>query len=423
MNKNTKFVGAAILSLSSAFNAACSTISLPYMANDNNPATDDMRGMSQMFSKYSPVPVFMIDRSLAVDISRSPSDKKTAPEKLLAHIQKTTGVTLSDYSLYQLSSAIGDGAPVSFQNLIVEKDTQHKANLCVVFADLVADPSEMGMVYAMSKLTQEDMSKITPDVILANITMPVETGERLIKLHEGFHCTDKIYRERLMELTRKLPPSYEDYAKGSQARLEIGWIINKMEIYADVAASLKIAQEGHADILPAQAAMRALMQIYDHHTIMNDPQASFPNIRNATNMNADHTTGWPDNLVYVPVPGYAHNTTKGVLAAIDFVKNTPEEQIRNLSMEQIMQKAYEITESVSPSLDEFRGLTFQFYKTIRKALGETIDPAQIKDICPPPCASAITDEQRALGEIAREAHLNTQNQALAPYRKTAPKAP
>lgn len=423
MNKNTKFVGAAVLSLSALFNTACSTITLPGMANDNHPATDDMRAMSQFFSKHSSVPVFMIDRRLAVDISKAVSDKKTAPEKLLAHIEKTTGVTLSDYSLYQLSSAIGDGAPVSFQNLIVEKDTQHKANLCVVFADLVADPSEMGMVYAMSKLTQETMSKITPDVILANITMPVETGERLIKLHEGFHCTDKIYRERLMELTTKLPPSYEDYAKGSLARLEIDWIINKMEIYADVAASLKIAQEGHADILPAQAAMRALMQVYDHHTIMKDPQVAFPNLRNAASMSADHTTGWPDNLIYVPLPGYAHNTTKGVLAAIDFINSTPEQQIRTLSTEQIMQKAYEITESVAPSLDEFRGLTFQFYKTIRKALGETVDPAQINTICPPPCASAITGEQRALGEIAREAYINTQNRALAPYRKTAPKAP
>lgn len=423
MNKNAKFVGAAILSLSAAFNAACTTISLPGLANDNNPATDDMRSMGQFFSKYSPVPVFMIDRKLAVDISRSPSDKKTAPEKLLTHIQKTTGITLSDYSLYQLSSAIGDGAPASFQNMTVEKDEQYKANLCLVFADLVADPTEMGIVYAMSKLTQEDMSKITPDVILANITMPTETGARLIKLHEGFHCTDTIYRARLRELSKKLPASYENYAQGSQTNLEISLIGNKMEIYADVAASLKIAQEGHADILPAQAAMRALMQVYDHHTLMNDPQAAFPHIRNAANMSADHTTGWPDNLIYVPVPGYAHNTTKGLLAAIDFVKNTPEEQIRNLSMEQIMQKAYEITESVSPSLDEFRGLTFQFYKTIRKALGETIDPTQIKDICPPPCASAITGEQRALGEIAREAYLNTQNQALAPYRKTAPKAP
>jgi hypothetical protein len=68
------------------------------------------------------------------------------------------------------------------------------------------------------------------------------------------------------------------------------------------------------------------------------------------------------------------------------------------------------------SEDPLRGLSYTMWAAPREIIGETQAPLAEK-LCPPPCATAITKEQRELGKAAIADYKKTIDRALIPFIK------
>ncbi|MGZ9097959.1 MAG: hypothetical protein ACXW30_06665 [Micavibrio sp.] len=423
MAKKAKIIGAAALSLSALFSASCMTLDnspIPY-DNDNNPPTHDMAGLSRLFNRHSSVPVVFIDRK-TVDASTQDSLVILFPDL----IRNATGIEPSENTVMGLSRSYHTRSPVAIPNLERSPDGELSVNLCATYAELPGDASK-GTLNALMKVdTDAFVNAVGDNIDPGKVTMPVDIAERIIRLHEGFHCIDRWYTKAMYTLIASTSEDeLDDHAKNSDFRLQMGLIRHKGEIFADVAAALKIAQEGHSEILDDYAAARAMRQAYVYNTTISSYAATDLSSKSYA-MGVQNSTGfsavirWPDNIVYIPVPLLTHHTAKGLLAVQDFVAESQPRTIRAITMEDILQKAHEITEAVAPTLDAFRGLSYELWSPVRRVEGET-NPNN--NLCPA-CASAITPEQKALGRDAAADYFDTVNRAMRPFRTdSAPPRP
>ncbi|WP_435642063.1 hypothetical protein [Micavibrio aeruginosavorus] len=419
--------GKAIV-LSFALVAGCQTSStMP--DNDNHPpypsSIDTSTELTHLFTRHSATPVIVLN-SVAIEnaMDNAPHGAVgvTAETVLPSLIKTLSGVAPSPDTVAMLGSAYYNRAPVAIPNHenIGNNGSGPRNDLWVVFGDLPGIP-EHGTLFMFSKIHPDNFKKIAPDIDVDALHIPPPLAERFIKLHEGFHAIDTRYTVAMHNLPPLHESSFADYARHNDARMQIEVLHQKAETFADVASALKMAQEGHAKYLTPYAASRGMAQYFRHlHSLQQGDTYADMIMTDETGMIADKVSGWPDNLTFVPQPFTSHNTVKGLLMVNDFVARTPVHTIRTMTMDDILAKAYAITEAATPSPDTLRAQAFYMWRDIRKTLGETTDPLMAQDFCPPPCASAITPAQRAGAKDAYDDYINTLNRAVAPYRKPSP---
>jgi hypothetical protein len=418
MNKNAKLLGAVALSLGTIFSSGCASLG-PRNAENDNPATSDVDGLSQIFNRVSRTPMTMVDRPLAKKLMEMGQRDKISPIILLSHkIQLETGIEPSKRALQTIGSLISNNTPASFRIPKDEKGPNGEMqteNLCYVYANLPGD-AEKGPVQSMLQIDEESLAKAIPTLDASKIIIPTELAERIVKLHEGFHCADKWFAPERLKTHLQIQESSGNYRDDHELRLKQEMLTHRSETFADVAMVLKMAQEGHKDIIAAHVAIRSIAQTHMGAENLSNPTFAVRVLARESGLRVDQETGWPDNLTYIQVPGLAHNTTKGVLAAQDYINSRWDWQLKQMSMEDIMNKAREITEATALSADQFRGLSYTLWSAPREEFGETVAPIA-EQLCPPPCASAITDQQREIGKAALEDYQKTLKRALAPFIK------
>lgn len=419
MNKNAKLLGAVALSLGTVFSSGCSSLG-PRNSdnNDDHPATSDVRGLSRIFNTITKSPMSMVDGKLAQKIISMAQRDQISPGTILAHrIEMDTGVQPTPDSIRNIGVLISRNMPAAFRVMSDPTDSvAARETLCLVYADLPGETGK-GPLQAMLQIDPDTINDVIPELDASKIKISDELGERMIKLHEGFHCADRWYAPARYALHEEMQKSKTNYAEDSALRLQGELLVGRAETFADVAMVLKMAQEGHKDIIASHIAIRSVAQAHAFATRMLDPGFASSTLARTSGLQPGPQTGWPDNLTYVPVPGLAHNTTKGLLAAQEFVQSKWDWQLRTMSMEDIMQKAHEITESTTMTADQLRGLSFAMWGAPRAIIGETTGPLAEK-LCPPPCATGITQRQRDLGDVEIQSYKQTLNRAMYPFIKT-----
>ena len=423
MNKNAKLLGAVALSLGAVFTSGCSTLGGARPADNDNPATSDLTGLAKLFNSVSSNRVSMMDSKLANTILTMAKRDEVSPGIILSSkIELETGVEPSPLALRAMGQMISGNMPASLRQ--PEYDANGKMlpeKLCLVYADIPGD-ADKGPIHAMNKIDKEDVAKTIPAIQADEIKIPTDLAERMIKLHEGFHCADRWYAAENQKLRDTLQKSRNGYAEDGPLRLQIDLFTNRAETFADVAMVLKMAQEGHRDIIKPHIAIRSIAQAHSFVSNLSQPGYGIDTLAQQTGLQTSPATGWPDNLSFVAVPGLAHNTTKGLLAVQEFVESKWDWQLRSMSMEDIMEKAREITEATTMNADQLRGLSYVLWTAPRSLIGVTTEPLAEK-LCPPPCASAITAQQQELGKAAMIDYKKTLDRAMYPYTKEAPKGP
>jgi hypothetical protein len=416
MNKNAKLLGAVALSLGTIFSSGCSTMG-PRSADNDNPPTSDLNGLARIFNSVASIPVTMVDSTFAKKLITMAQRDQISPTIILSHkIELETGVQPNPESMQAMGMLIVKNSPAALRRPEPGPDGEMgPEKLCLVYADLPGD-AEKGTIHAMVKIDKESLSDTIPALLADKIDIPADLAERMIKLHEGFHCADRYYVPPRLEIQSQIQKSTGNYAEDGALRLEIDALTNRAETFADVAMILKMAQEGHRDVIAPHAAIRSIAQAHSFVSHVTNPGFAASTLAQASGFQASPATGWPDNLTYVSVPGLAHNTVKGVLAAQEFVNSKWDWQLRAMSMEDIMKKAHEITEETTMSADQLRGLSYTMWAAPREIIGETQAPLAEK-LCPPPCATAITKEQRELGKAAIADYKKTIDRALIPFIK------
>lgn len=414
--------------LSFALVAGCQTSST-MVGNDNQPPQpprfDTSTELTHLFTRHSATPVIVLDSVMierAMDHAPEGAVGVTAETILPSLIKTLSGIEASADTVEMLGQAYYNHAPVAIPNHDnIGGDITKKTNdLWVVFGDLPGAPV-YGTLFMFSKIHPDNFKKIAPDIDVDALHIPPHLAERFIKLHEGFHAIDRRYTIAMHNLPELHEESFADYARHNDIRMQIEVLHQKAETFADVAAALKMAQEGHGQYLVPYAASRGMAQYFRHlHSLQRGQGYADMIMTDETGVIADKVSGWPDNLTFVPQPFTSHNTVKGLLMVNDFVARTPARTIRAMTMDDILAKAYAITESATPSPDMLRAQAFYMWNDIRKNLGETTDPLLVEDFCPAPCASAITPAQRANAKTAYDDYINTLNRAVAPYRKPSP---
>lgn len=421
MNKNARLLGAVALSVGAAFMSGCSTMG-PRTADNDNPATSDLVGLSKVFNSVARTPVSMIDSALAKRLTTMAQRDQIHPGIILSHkIEMETGVQPAPEAIQAMGMLITRNMPGALRKPETNEDgTPAPEKLCIVYADLPGD-AKKGTAHAMLKIEKETVESVIPGISTDKIDIPADLAERMIKLHEGFHCADRWYVVEKNKIQMEIQKSTGTYADDGALRLQSELLVNRAETFADIAMVLKMAQEGHKEIIQPQIALRAIAQANSFVTNLSNPLYGAQTMASSTGLQVSPATGWPDNLTYVPVPGLAHDTTKGLLAAQEFVKSKWDWQLRAMSMEDIMEKAHELTEATTMSADQFRALSYALWSAPRSIIGESTGPVA-EQLCPPPCATAITEQQRALGAAAAREYKKTIDRALTPYM-TAPKVP
>lgn len=422
MNKNAKLLGAVALSVGAAFMSGCSTMGSRTADNDN-PPTSDLVGLSRIFNTVARAPVSMVDSALAKKLTTMAQRDQIHPGILLSNkIEMETGVQPSPEMMQAMGMMIANNMPAALRKPEENADgTTGPEKLCLVYADLPGDTAK-GTTHAMLKMEKESVESAIAGISTDKIDIPADLAERMIKLHEGFHCADRWYAPERHRIQAEIQKSTGNYADDGILRLQAELLVNRAETFADIAMVLKMAQEGHKDIIQPHIALRGIAQAHGFATNVSNPLYAAHTMARSTGLQVNPVTGWPDNLTYVPVPGLAHDTTRGLLAAQEFVKSKWDWQLRMMSMEDIMKKAHELTEETTISADQLRALSYELWSAPRDIIGETTGPLAEK-LCPPPCATAITAKQRELGAATMGEYKKTLDRAMYPYIKNAPKGP
>ncbi len=235
---------------------------------------------------------------------------------------------------------------------------------------------------------------------------------RYMKLHEGTHCIDPWFKTKI--LTDIHTSSWQNFQATSTARVKEIRYINMEETFSDVFSILKLAQEGHINAGRDIAAFRALIQ-----QVSSPYQAEGTGIHEwlyqKTGGQIDiRSDGWIDNRAFIPVEKLRHYTIPGLLAAHEFIQKQGAEKMAAMTMEDIMNKARDITEKTALSNDEHRGLAYAMFTALRDRIGPAKGQAAKSRATP------ITAEQIVTGQKALEAYnaiLNTAIAAVTPQNK------
>lgn len=387
-----------------------------------SPDTHDLTGLAQLFTRYATMPVVILDgHQIDRAIKNGPTDSVgvTAETVIPKLIHNKTGLYPNDNIVQSIHNSYYARYPLALFNRPDhgnENSEKPPVNMCVIFADLLSAPDKDTLT-TLSNIDIEQFTSTIPGIDPTAIHIPPAIAERFIKLHEGFHCADSVYTKQLQDIDDIYEDSFVDYTKNQERRLQENVIHQKAEIFADVAAALKMAQEGFGAYLPDYAASRAMAQTFNRASRVDDLDTAKNVLFNQTEIWPSRETGWPDNITYVPVPILTHNTVKGLLMVNDFVAAMPGDVLRAMTMDDIIETAYHITERVAPDAETLRALSFQMWEQARMELGETTAPAFYDTLCPSPCATAITQSQRILARRALDDYMHTLNRALASYKR------
>lgn len=392
-----------VCSLSVAFGTA-TALAAPA---PNPSAEEDRKNLSQLFTRHGYVPVIIIDRDF-IAAAKSEAEEKQIDLRLhlINRIRKESGISTSLDMVRDILWQHRQYNPSA--NLDPKTVDGHKVPAACLATTRIAQRSLMSLsnIKFVNGFPAYDLSRLNR---LDNAV------QRFVTLHEGFHCTDRRYSRTRAEKIFNARPRSGIPAQSRAEKMEQDFLAHKGEIFADVAAFIKLAQEGENDILPDIMAFRAAHTIAAHIIVGRQDAHGSGYVFAPEYL---QRMKWPDRLVYTPHPHVAHNTALALSIAKDFVDRTGPEQLQTMQMGDIIQRAYAITEAAMPSSDAFRGLHYRLWDNARKAAGETTDPESIEELCGgPSCATEITAEQRKAGEEIYNRSAHAMINALEPYRR------
>ncbi len=394
-------------------------------------AAEERESLSALFTAHNPhkEPVLFFNAALVEkEMDRMEQDGETlnSVQAVKNIIAKKSERHIDDHLAWLLIQGLKQKHTLSVRNLKHHKAYDEKNGACLIHAELKV--KKWASPYAAYNNASPKLNWLQyngKQISLRGLKFSQSHDQirRFKRLHEGFHCTDPWFRANITSSGGRTN-SWQALVSSGEKRLRSEYDIYRAETYADIAGTLKLAQEGNLQAASEAATYRAIKQI-EARGMRSAPQLAKMIISKMTDAEVNILTdGWIDDMTFVSAPAFFNYTIPGLLAVRDFIREQGPEKMATMTMENIMDKAREITENTTMSRNEYRGVSYHLWQPVRRYL--SITQPHLKDkIAEGIQTFPLTQEQYESGQKALERYKEAVEKAAQhllpkPKKRTQP---